>query len=376
MSDVTLLHRQSMAKYEAALLIRESASKDRARLLHEAFELEKCAAQLMREKRDEEPSRSVLYRSAATLAMSAHEFRAAEQLASEGLAGNCPEELATEFRQIIKQAAYEQTLAEDGVKLLSESLRVAFDGSAVGFGLIRTDVFQQKLNSILRLVKRTYERIAGLPFEDSIGRPSKHQAVTQYVSAPMAGSFAIDVRLGSVEAPELPVFSMADKALAELVSCFELIQSGDAERLKDRIADEHYYANFLALARDILPDGERITIVRLDANLISGRRSVSVTRARNSVELHSMRSDRLVEVRVEGVLKFANDIGGRHEVALEGERGKRVATVVVPPEMMEDIVRPRWGQPVVILGLAKLNTKGQPKHRPKDKIEFQSFVDD
>ena len=47
---------------------------------------------------------SVMHRSAATLAIDCRDYALAERLASQGLAGNPPEHLACELRDVIEQA--------------------------------------------------------------------------------------------------------------------------------------------------------------------------------------------------------------------------------------------------------------------------------
>lgn len=375
MNTVTSLHLRSMELFEEALTLSREQSTERMSLLKKAFELECAAAAALRDQHSLEPSRSIIHRSAATLAMHARDYRAAERLAAEGIAGNdCPDEIAAELVEVIKQARYEKRLANEGVVLAEESLRVALDGNAVGYGVIRTDVFQQKLSSLSRLVRRTVDRVLHIPFQEGVGRPLKTPPVTQYLSAPIPGSFAVDVRLGFSETPEFPQVSISEQALGDLLTCFQLVQDGNIEELKDHIADEHYYANFMALARELLPDGDKITTLRLDAKLFAGDRSVTVTRSRKTMPAVLIAdSTNTAEIEVTGVLKYADDIGGRHEVALEGDNGKRLATVTVPSEMMDDIVRPRWGQQVTVLGRVQVNSAGQP--RLKQKIEFLNFVD-
>ena len=50
-----------------------------------------------------EPSRSVLHRSAASLAEQCGEFREAERLIAVALSGNPPEEIAEELRDLLQQ---------------------------------------------------------------------------------------------------------------------------------------------------------------------------------------------------------------------------------------------------------------------------------
>jgi len=70
-----------------------------------AFEYEKAAALLLVNEYSQEPSRSVLFRSAASLLLNLPfqndtYLRKAEQMVAFGLSGNPPEEIATELRQI------------------------------------------------------------------------------------------------------------------------------------------------------------------------------------------------------------------------------------------------------------------------------------
>lgn len=70
-------------------------------LLEKAFTLERKAALLC--PADLEPTRSVLHRSAATLAFQCKRYRDAEQLVAAGLAGDPPEEIANELRELMEQ---------------------------------------------------------------------------------------------------------------------------------------------------------------------------------------------------------------------------------------------------------------------------------
>lgn len=69
-----------------------------------AYERELEAATCLIAAWIEEPSRSVLYRSAATLACEAHQWRDAELAACQGLRGNAPPEIAEELREVLRRA--------------------------------------------------------------------------------------------------------------------------------------------------------------------------------------------------------------------------------------------------------------------------------
>ena len=80
------------------------AFEDSTRL---ALELETQAASIVAPFLDFEPSRSVLFRSAASLALDIHEYRIAEKLICTGLAGNPPLEIAEELRFLYEQSQFE-----------------------------------------------------------------------------------------------------------------------------------------------------------------------------------------------------------------------------------------------------------------------------
>ena len=98
MSKIGDNHQQAMVLAEQAFVARRQQSMDLARTLtHQAYLLEKQAAV----QSQTEPSRSVLHRSAATLALNCGEYREAERLATTALAGNPPEPIATELREVL-----------------------------------------------------------------------------------------------------------------------------------------------------------------------------------------------------------------------------------------------------------------------------------
>ena len=70
------------------------------RLLSCAFHAERAAALTLRDQKDAEPSRSVLFRSAASLAIEAGQLFQARCMIQLGLAGNPPIEIAKELREL------------------------------------------------------------------------------------------------------------------------------------------------------------------------------------------------------------------------------------------------------------------------------------
>ena len=69
-------------------------------LYEQAFELEREAALSLLDREDVEPTRSVLFRSAAALAKNCHKYRDAEKMIAYGLGGNPPDYVAEQMREI------------------------------------------------------------------------------------------------------------------------------------------------------------------------------------------------------------------------------------------------------------------------------------
>ena len=71
---------------------------------------------------DAEPSRSILHRSAATLAVDCGEFKAAERLIATALSGNPPEEIAEELKDLFIQINLRPYLERNGINIDNEKI--------------------------------------------------------------------------------------------------------------------------------------------------------------------------------------------------------------------------------------------------------------
>ncbi len=85
-----------LAEQAFAAQRRDDLAGARSLTLH-AYQLEKQAAEQSRT----EPTRSVLHRSAATLALDCGEYHEAERLVAAALAGAPPEPIANELREVL-----------------------------------------------------------------------------------------------------------------------------------------------------------------------------------------------------------------------------------------------------------------------------------
>ena len=97
-------HRRAMEFVDAAFMARRSGDSQREReCILQALEKERQAAEAIAERYDLEPSRSALYRSAATLAYRCNNLQEAERLAGCGLSGeHAPSEIVQELRELME----------------------------------------------------------------------------------------------------------------------------------------------------------------------------------------------------------------------------------------------------------------------------------
>ncbi|HEY9652434.1 MAG TPA: hypothetical protein V6C95_17385 [Coleofasciculaceae cyanobacterium] len=118
MSQIQTLHQQAMDLAEAAAVARlRGAIEQAAQLTRQAFEQETQAANLIASVLDAEPTRSVLHRSAASLAIECGELRAAERLIATALSGSPPPEIAEELKDLFIQINLNQYLKRQGIDI-------------------------------------------------------------------------------------------------------------------------------------------------------------------------------------------------------------------------------------------------------------------
>lgn len=124
MTQVKDLHQQAMVFAEQADLAKLKSQTDRvAQLYQQAFAKEAEAAALLAEDFAAEPTRAVLHRSAATLAINCGAFEAAEKLIITALAGTPPAEIAEELKDLFVQINLQKYLARRGVELAAEQIQ-------------------------------------------------------------------------------------------------------------------------------------------------------------------------------------------------------------------------------------------------------------
>ncbi|MEH1929981.1 hypothetical protein [Nostoc sp.] len=124
MSQIQELHKQAMDLAEAAFTAKLRGDLKQANeVSRQAFDKESQAAALIANQLDAEPTRSVLHRSAATLAIDCGELQAAERLIAIALSGNPPQDIAQELKDLFIKINLRPYLERHGLTFDEKKLR-------------------------------------------------------------------------------------------------------------------------------------------------------------------------------------------------------------------------------------------------------------
>jgi hypothetical protein len=360
---------------EAASLARIKGQADEeARLLREAFLLEREAASLSAADLTFEPTRSVLHRSAASLAIDCGEYREAERLITAALSGEPPAEIADELRDLLEQVYFHRHLSLRGLTLEPEEVQLAIAGSSIGFGIAPSDEYVERVQAFEKMVYRTAERKMGIEYRER-GNPERDIRTNfgVFVSVPRAASMAVTLRVGAATREQQLRLNFekvvgASEIIDEIVYCLEVLNMGGNEEVEKHIQDKAYFNNFVALTKKMAPDGQDVNVVGLTVIRNGKKREVPFTkttsdlgrgRSRRRPQLRApafSTTNEIAEegdsyVEVEGRLKYADSIGTEvGTIKLVDSRGDE-HTVIVPEGMMSDIVRPLWDSYVAVTGV-------------------------
>ncbi len=113
-------HKLATALTEYAATARDKGDRDvTEELMQRALYYESQAAKLVAASLDDEPRRSTLHRSAASLALQCGHLEEAERLIIAGLSGMPPDDIDTELRELLKEVKQRKVGKNDA--LLSQT---------------------------------------------------------------------------------------------------------------------------------------------------------------------------------------------------------------------------------------------------------------
>lgn len=323
-----------------------------ARLFAEALERELTAIHSL--DRPSPLTFAVLHRSAAWLALECKEDRLAEKLASTALAQEPPPQVADELRDVWEQANYERHLRVKGIILRPDEFQMSLSGPGVGLGTTEWAGYRARVDDTLKMITRITERRSERPFRH---RGPAETEIRKYlktqVSLPRAASYAVSIRLGGTQIEAAVLINLPEIAdvISEFMTIVEKVNASADDELGELIPDDVYRRNAVALIRQIAPDGAKIKQVGFTSSGIGGVRLIGLTRTRK--DFKPTKTDAKEEqVTIQGTLLFADATGASNEIRVV-DKEKKQHKVKVPPEMMDDIVRPLWNSTVAVQGVRK-----------------------
>lgn len=365
MMNISELHNKAMDLAELATLTRLRGEIEHAdELTRQAYELEKQTAEIYANDFPEEPTRSVLYRSAASLALECGDARSAQKLIIAGLSGEPPAEIEDELKDLFEQVNFARHLELRGIDLAPVEVQLAISGKSIGYGMAPAGLFMDRIANTRTLLRRTAERRRNMPFHEK-GKTADiiKQDSEIYLSPLRAACLAVTFRVGQ-PIEQLPLFGDENSAAAlidEFLYCLDAFNKGEDAELEKHIGNDAYYANFIGLAHNIVPDGEEVSLVGFTAMRDGVERRVAITRKRNESPKTDVTGSGDGEVAktevVRGTLKYASAINKNTIKVQQQENGKN-RTIIVPEGLMNDIVKPLWDSTVEI----EVSVKGKELH--------------
>ena len=309
-----------------------------------------------------EPSWSVMHASAAAIAMKASDFRKAEQLIGTGLAADTTDDVLDELRDLLDEVQFRRHLDLQGIQLRGAQFQLSLSGPAVATGMASAEVTSRRTDNVRRLLLRTAERKADVPFRnDGVVSLGVRQGLVIQFSPPRAASYALTVSIEqrSRQLP-LPLAGVGPtlkapdpgEVMAEFFDCVRLVEEGRLEELRSRIGNEDYFINFVSLARGLAPDGKDVTTVGFTRGNGRGKsNTIAFRRKPRGIEMPEHIKGSSTHVEITGVLDGADgqstQRGADGYVVIVDDARKR-HQLRVPKAILADTVRPRFLERVTV----------------------------
>lgn len=356
--QIEQLHNEAMSIADDADLLKHHGKMEEAlELFQKAFTLEREAAIAAVASGVDDLSSGVLVKSAAFMAYDGGLIRESEQMVGLALSRNLPEEIAEEMRDLLENIHFARHLRLNGVTLSDNEVQIVVAGRGVAHGMAREDDVNERISTFKQLAVRTAERTKGRKFRTS-GQPAKdiRDLCTSYLSTSRAASFAVTMRIGEKPEETLDKFQGGANALIEdIATNLALVNNGEVEELKKRIKEQTYLENFVSLAKEFAPDGERVNLVGLtfkkDGNDVpvqlrtpKGKYRDVVSVVSSEVSEEKRKEEHSVRETLVGTLYSANSQSDFVRIQVGGR-----AIKIKVPEGLAEIVRKYFDTEVSLL---------------------------
>lgn len=320
-------------------------------LARQACELEEQAAIQLLPNASDEPTRAILFCSAASLAWQAGDIAWCKRLCHDGLRGFPPPEYEADFNELLDKVTLSDHLDVRGVELHQGEFQLSLVGDVAAAGIIPIAELTNRIENISSLLMQRIRLSLGKPFTGLRKRISPADDFITYANAWRPGSFALTIGLTrpSKKRQLLPIPGIGvdpSFIVEEVIYDMELLSKGYFDSVEKRIGDNPYLVHFMAHAKEVAPDGKRIKMVGLTRN----EKMVSFQLPRSEIKKMMSRSSLTNETSIQtiaGLLTQANI--DKDSIGLRLEGNKLIQLKV--REGLEDIVRNYFGKKVEATGI-------------------------
>jgi len=349
-----ILHKEAMIFADEAYFHKFQGNNDAAiEKFRQAFLIESEASFASISENIGQPTTSILFKSAAALALQCNETIEAEKLICHGLLSNPPFEIAEDLRNLLENVHFKRHLDLHGQSLDSSELQLVVAGKSIGYGVAKSEVIFDRIDALEQITYRTVERKQSKSFRGKGPVPKVVKLNFQpYMSVPRAASMAFTIRLGQSIQTSIEDFCDSRIIIDDILENIELVNNGKFEDLKEKINDDNYYKNFVSLSKELAPDGNDIKLVGLSVIRNGKQKDVEFTRNRTDISYSNFEVDNESQdsqsnkpIKLQGILSAAD--GDKNNIRLKTE-GKNY--IVIVPDGLNDIVKKYWKEEVIIKG--------------------------
>lgn len=353
---------------------KQGNDKRATELFLEALELETKAAALLSPTRETEPSRSILYRSAASLAFNGGDYETADRLIANGLTGFPPPEIRDELKDLYEDVNFMRHLRTKGMELSKDQWLMTLSGDAIFHGGAVVEHLLLRVERLTTMFYRTVERLLKMPYRTNGGVTKEIKDLYGlFINAFSPGSFAVVFQLGrpSQQLVLLPEFGQVkpvepEVVIDEVFQCLKIYEGLEPATLRERFDDQVYYDNFVGLAKQISPDGEDVKLVGFTSIRDGEERPVALRKSRQQLrdaqQLTRSQQDSTestTKKTYRGILRYANSPIRRKfgTVRLIDDETGDSHNIRVPIAIMKDVVQPFYEERVNIVVVEKGDKK-------------------
>jgi hypothetical protein len=265
---------------QEAMVERDHGNFARAYLLAtQALPLELDAARQIEKTVEAEPTRSILYLSAATLAYQSNNRQLAKQLIGEASSGFPPPQVEHDLFELLENLGAELRVTDEEESLVGSQIRLSISGGTVGNGSAPYQPVEDRMRAMVKLLDRTALNMQGYQYQSGAKVGTRNRAFTPYIHTPTPGSFQVIIELAPREDAPSALFVTGESVVDRVVTGVHLVQDGNLDELRDILQDDAFYPNFVASAQLLAPDGKVVERVEL----ASPRREVALTKTREEI---------------------------------------------------------------------------------------------